>query len=131
MHVCAPCACSVQKRAPDLLRLELEMILSNHVGAGNQTWVLCKSYKVLNNSASSPVLALELFTKLEIYQLYCLVIILKLLTLQGKGFVWKGYHNSCLMSSSRFHRSLSQNGQIRSVSLASYLSHLTLCPHFI
>ena len=88
-HVCAPCACSVQKRAPDPLRLDLETILSNLVGAWNQTWVLCKSYKVLNNSASSPVLALELFTKWEIYHLYCLVIILKRLTLQGKGLCGK------------------------------------------
>lgn len=32
-----------QKSASDLLELELQMVVSCHVGAGNQTWVPQKS----------------------------------------------------------------------------------------
>jgi hypothetical protein len=34
-----------QKRALDPLELELQMVASHHVGAGNQTLVLCKIIK--------------------------------------------------------------------------------------
>ena len=37
-----PVVCGGQKRALDPLELELKMAMSYHVGAGNQTWVLCK-----------------------------------------------------------------------------------------
>lgn len=43
---CAPYACSAhgdQKRASDPPELELHMVLSHHVGAGNETLVLWKS----------------------------------------------------------------------------------------
>lgn len=34
-----------QERVLDLLDLELRMIVSHHVGAGSQTWVLCRRSK--------------------------------------------------------------------------------------
>jgi hypothetical protein len=34
-----------QKRESDCLELELQMVVSHHVDAGNQTQVLCKSNK--------------------------------------------------------------------------------------
>lgn len=40
-YVCAPCACGAhrgQKMASDPLGVELQMVVSFHVGAGNQTW---------------------------------------------------------------------------------------------
>lgn len=52
--VCAPHACLVcQKRALDPQGTELQMAASSHVGAGNQTGVLCKSRK--RSSLSGPV----------------------------------------------------------------------------
>ena len=46
MYVCIPHACnarSVQKSAVDSLGLDLQMVVSWHVGAGNQTQLLEKS----------------------------------------------------------------------------------------
>ena len=44
MHsVCVPVACRGQKRALDPSELELQVVVSCHVGAGNGTQVLCKS----------------------------------------------------------------------------------------
>ena len=34
-----------QEKVMDSLRLELQMVVSHHVAAGNQTWVLYKSNK--------------------------------------------------------------------------------------
>jgi hypothetical protein len=49
MCVCVPHVCPVsrggQKRALDPQELELQMVVSHHVGVGEQTWVLCKSNK--------------------------------------------------------------------------------------
>lgn len=39
MHVCAPCACVMPTEARRELELELKIVVSHHVGAGNQTWV--------------------------------------------------------------------------------------------
>lgn len=36
------CLCT-QKRASDLLKLELQMIVNGHVDAGNRTQIFCKS----------------------------------------------------------------------------------------
>lgn len=46
MHM--PGAQGGQKMMSDPLELELLMVVSCHVGAGNQTQVLCKSNNVLN-----------------------------------------------------------------------------------
>lgn len=47
LYVCAPHACLVpaeaRNRASDPLELELQIVLSHHVGAGNWTQVVCKS----------------------------------------------------------------------------------------
>ena len=48
MHMCMcttqmPTAPKDQTRASDSLRLELQMVISHYVGAGNQTRVLCKT----------------------------------------------------------------------------------------
>lgn len=43
VYVCAPCMYLVprsQKRAKDPLELELEIVVSCHLGAVNQTWIL-------------------------------------------------------------------------------------------
>jgi hypothetical protein len=40
---CVYGACRGHKRASDLLKLEAQVVVSHHVGSGNQTWVLCKS----------------------------------------------------------------------------------------
>jgi hypothetical protein len=37
------------KKVLDPLELELSTVVSCHVGAGNQTWVLCKSTRTLNH----------------------------------------------------------------------------------
>lgn len=43
MHVCVPNTYLVpvggHKSMPDSMNLELQMIMSNHVSAGNKTWV--------------------------------------------------------------------------------------------
>ena len=46
MDVCAPHVCSThrgQKMASEIMKLELRMVVSHHVDAGNQTQVFCKS----------------------------------------------------------------------------------------
>ena len=48
MCVYLPVAHGVQKRALDPLELELQMVVSHHVGAENQTWVPWKSNNALN-----------------------------------------------------------------------------------
>ena len=46
LYSCIPSAHGNQKRtSSDPLTLELQMVLSCHVGSGNQTQVLCKSSK--------------------------------------------------------------------------------------
>lgn len=45
--LCAMCVLAAhggQKRTLDLLKLELQIIVNCHMGAGNQTWVLCKCF---------------------------------------------------------------------------------------
>lgn len=42
MYVCHIHAC---KKALDFLKLKFQMVVSNHVAAGNPTWVLSKSIK--------------------------------------------------------------------------------------
>lgn len=45
MYICAMCvsgALGSQERKTDLLELELQMFVSPHVDAGNETWVLWK-----------------------------------------------------------------------------------------
>jgi hypothetical protein len=42
---CMSGACGGQKQKPGPLEMELQMIVSHHVGARNQTWVLSKSNK--------------------------------------------------------------------------------------
>lgn len=54
-HICMgtigiPGGSGGQKKAPDPLKLELWMIVSHHVDAGNQSWVLCKT-STLNHLA--------------------------------------------------------------------------------
>jgi hypothetical protein len=51
--MCTPCVLSAlggQREASDLLELELQMVVSDHVGAGNQTWVF---YENLSTSEPS------------------------------------------------------------------------------
>ena len=49
VNVCAPLTCLVSVESEeDVVTLKLQMVVSCHVGAGNQTQVLCKSNNVLN-----------------------------------------------------------------------------------
>lgn len=43
MNVCATFAQGGQKRASGPLELEVQVVVSCHVGASNQTLILCKS----------------------------------------------------------------------------------------
>ena len=43
ISICVPCVHGEQKRAPDLLAMELNRAVSSHVGAGNQTYIIRKS----------------------------------------------------------------------------------------
>ena len=43
MYVCVPHVIGVQKGVLGALELELQMVVSHHVGAGKQTWVLWKN----------------------------------------------------------------------------------------
>ena len=47
VHACTPCACPVpvkaRKKASNFLELELQVVVSHHVGAGNKPQVLGKS----------------------------------------------------------------------------------------
>ena len=43
VHKCMPDACGNQKTVLDPLELELQKVVSHHVGTGNQTQVLCKN----------------------------------------------------------------------------------------
>ena len=56
MYICVPYICVIafggQKRVGPL-ELELQMVVSYHVGAENQTWVFCKSSKC-SQPLSSP-----------------------------------------------------------------------------
>lgn len=45
VHMCVPGACGAQKRVLDALELDLQAVMSQHVGVGNQTLVLRKSKK--------------------------------------------------------------------------------------
>ena len=47
--MCVPGACRGQKKALDLLELELRMVVSHHVGAGNEILVFCKRGSALNS----------------------------------------------------------------------------------
>lgn len=52
---CVPYVCLVpihrgEKRASDSLALVLGIVVNHHIGAGNQTWALCK-----NNKCSQPM----------------------------------------------------------------------------
>lgn len=56
-YVCAPRVCRVQKRVSNLLRLELQMIVSCRVGARNQPcvfWKTSQRSQLLGNLSSSP-----------------------------------------------------------------------------
>lgn len=49
--ICAPCVCFAhrdQQRVPDPPELELQRVVSDHVCAGSQTWVLWRSVSALN-----------------------------------------------------------------------------------
>lgn len=67
--ICVPSALRVQKRRLEL-ELELEMVISQHVSAGNQTQVLYKSRKFSSplshlsspHSASCPLLLAHFFS---------------------------------------------------------------------
>lgn len=48
MHLCAHCICLLNH--PEV---ELEVVVSHHLGAGNPTWVLSKNKNNLNSSAVS------------------------------------------------------------------------------
>lgn len=54
--MCTTCMLSVLRgqRALDPLELELWMVMSHHVNAGNWTWVVCKSNEVLLTTEPSP-----------------------------------------------------------------------------
>jgi hypothetical protein len=47
VHIC-------QKSASDALVLQLLMVVSHHVGAGNRTLILCKSNKCFSLLSRSP-----------------------------------------------------------------------------
>lgn len=47
MTMCVCHACGGQKRASDGLELELQLVVTNHVDAGNRSQVLWKNSKVL------------------------------------------------------------------------------------
>lgn len=56
MHVRSPYICSVhggQKKAWNLLGLELQMVVRQHVGARSQTWILSQEQPVLLATESS------------------------------------------------------------------------------
>ena len=49
--ICASCVCSADRdktRLSDLLELELQVVVSCHVGAGNATQVLCRESSCLS-----------------------------------------------------------------------------------
>jgi hypothetical protein len=46
--MCMLCALGGQKRVPDALTMELHMLVSHEVGAGNRTQVLWKKKKTLS-----------------------------------------------------------------------------------
>ena len=50
MYACTPCVCLV---IPDSLELELQLVMSCHVGAGNGTWVLWESSVIANRLSVS------------------------------------------------------------------------------
>ena len=55
MYVCAPCVQlmpMVVRMYGIPLELELQMVVSHHVGAGYQTWVLCKRRVILATEPS-------------------------------------------------------------------------------
>jgi hypothetical protein len=45
MYVHYICTCPSQERISEPLGLELQIVVSHHMGAGNLTWLLCKSNK--------------------------------------------------------------------------------------
>lgn len=50
--ICVPCANDALgglKSGPDTLELELQMVVNNHVGTGNQNQVFCKSSQCSNH----------------------------------------------------------------------------------
>ena len=69
LHVCMCTICisdasGGQRKAADLLKLELRMIVSHHVGSGNQTWVICVSNESSTTEPSSQTLSLIFIVKL-------------------------------------------------------------------
>jgi hypothetical protein len=61
LHVCLSCVyntCRVEKRASDPLGLELQVVMSHPVCAGNQKRVLCKSNSALNSGVTCAALEL-------------------------------------------------------------------------
>jgi hypothetical protein len=42
MYVHAPSAHRDQRRMTNLLKLELQVLVSHHMGVGDQTWFFCK-----------------------------------------------------------------------------------------
>lgn len=58
--VCMIVAQISQKRTPDLLELELQMLLNYHMHAGKQTSSSTKATNALNHRANSPTLNISL-----------------------------------------------------------------------
>lgn len=51
MHVYGPCACRNPWKSLDYLELELEVVVSCDVGAGNQTWVFYRGVLLTTESS--------------------------------------------------------------------------------
>lgn len=95
MHICVVTGHSAswgQKRAWDILEVELQMILNDHIGARNLTCILWKSSQYLNHWAISPDPWVDFWWSIFI------------VSLTEFGITWE----TCLCGCS--HRSLTEEG---------------------
>lgn len=61
IYVCTPCVSLTPLEARSPLELELNMIMSGHVGSGNQTWFLWKSNQCARLTAEPSLLTVAPF----------------------------------------------------------------------
>lgn len=65
-HMCA-WTCRRQERASASQRLEIQMVVSCHEGAGNQTWVMWESNQCSTHCTFTPVLLFSLTVQILRY----------------------------------------------------------------
>ena len=73
MYICALhvyWAVGGHKRGLDPLEQELQMVVGHHVGAGNQTWVLCKKPSALDCYAISPTPKVIIFNLVSLMKFF-------------------------------------------------------------